>query len=837
MQFMTHYNSLQIDFGASQEEIKQAYLQECLKEKKDPALFQIISKAFEVLSDPEKRKTYDLQIQRRLKIQLESDAPKKSLSKIANQFYQAFRERRFEKAMALIQMHQISPLLIVKDPLEFKGPLFLAAVQSGNVELLRAFCKEELPDFTAKGRVYSEGACKEEKSALFFAVQSGNVDMVRYLCEQGLHIANEPTLLEIAIAQQSVEMVQFLVAAKLPVTHTHLQQACQLGNEAMVKTLINILPQKIDVKTAIHSIQGGNVAIARLLLTLLSPGQLDEPALQALFKALGEARSIEMAELVLKEWQLLEAIPNCLKEWTWIKPLLSYTVLYNKSKTPSLNWLRYLFTELKITPTPQDLEGLLKEKLAVRAVEDEAYLQRLLTKGEVKAIYETVLQKGLEGLSFDESLRFYILNLQLRQFSSYYSHLNAALTIHIRTLFKKKHFTNDLLKQKAQIDGRFRQEALLFFCYEYVKDEASKIQILIETGANVNDTETVPGYTPLFCAALSCDRSKCKQLIEAGADANFMDPRGRPISSFITPENKQLAALFSSVKSGNIDKVRTLSPIELDEASLYALFKALGDTRSIEMAKLVLIEWQLLERIPNCLNEWKWIEALLSPTVLRQNQNPGKPYTTVLSYIRESDSSTMNWLRYLFEDLKMVPPKEELQKLLNIKWNVRTVKVEAYLQTYATEGELKTLYENLLEKDIEGLSYHESIWLYVLNLQQIRGSYMHGLLNSELIPSIQQKETNEMLELKAKEDARFRQHALIFYCNENTFNDPASKVKILIDAGADVNDTETIPNRSPLSFAIDACDPSVIHLLVKAGADVDFADSEGNPIRDRLPDS
>jgi len=119
-----YYQILEIDKNATQEEIKKAYRKLSLKyhpdknhgNKEAEEKFKEINKAYQILSDPETRNTYDIYGEDFGSMGSSGSDTSSNINEIRREFAKAEAEKlELKKQMLTVQMQSLSILLIIDE--------------------------------------------------------------------------------------------------------------------------------------------------------------------------------------------------------------------------------------------------------------------------------------------------------------------------------------------------------------------------------------------------------------------------------------------------------------------------------------------------------------------------------------------------------------------------------------------------------------------------------------------------------------------------------------------------------------------------------------------------
>jgi molecular chaperone DnaJ len=123
-----YYEILGVDKNATQEEIKKAYRKLSLKwhpdknqgSKEAEEKFKEISKAYQILSDPETRNTYDIYGEEFESMGTGGSDTSSNADEIRREFAEAEAQKQeLKKQMLTVQMQSLSILLIIDEFIEY----------------------------------------------------------------------------------------------------------------------------------------------------------------------------------------------------------------------------------------------------------------------------------------------------------------------------------------------------------------------------------------------------------------------------------------------------------------------------------------------------------------------------------------------------------------------------------------------------------------------------------------------------------------------------------------------------------------------------------------------
>lgn len=606
----SYYTLLEVPKTATESEIRIAYKKQALKyhpdkvaqdlstQEKATAAFKQVSEAYETLSDPQKRRTYDLKSTSRVftspstsskasytqedffdetsrcyrqkntkpsytredffdetfhfynqknswtyksepvneviypdKMDTEasnvinSDNPdlvdqfikNKSLKNtfIKSMLYEACKNGKFNVVKYFIEVRKLNPSLSVSISCFFTGPIFKAAAESGNLELVKYLLEGHKADIESQGL---SGGTKD--TALSRAAAKGHANVVEYLIFKGANLNPEVSnsdILNQAIDSQNLAVVKLLIESGTKIENFALNHALKVGALTIVKYLLEKRP---GIKTHWFSsstpacivVGSGNVELVKYLiekedLDLFEEDRYVKDSIGLILHAGTKSHSIEMMRFLLEENGLGEKV---LANVSYIQTMLA-AAAKNHFFIPTKNqiqahiqFLHFLMEEKQFKLPKDKMKSLIETSADFSGIEVNSYLQSYLYDSEdSKKMLQKVALQGLESINFENLLKLYNSKMIKKGKCSDFS---SEIHDHI----KQRKLSLEQLKKFFIENNPMMTEALFYFSSYYHKEDIAALELLVELGVDLN-AENANGIAAIHVAIDSGGYNKIVQ--------------------------------------------------------------------------------------------------------------------------------------------------------------------------------------------------------------------------------------------------------------------------------------------------------------------------------------
>ncbi len=592
------YQILKISPDATISEIKKAYRKLALHyhpdkintSKLDPKMaeeeFKIINEAYEILSDPTTRNSYDAHYVRISEVVTEEKAykthvPKRESAYCVDQWYNYNKTnepfvnikkiikddniaefKKFLKEYASIDATVLKgcivfaakkgSLAIVKhliedcklDPhfvlysaaLQFKGTILSLAAESGNLSLviyLHQACHMEL---NSKINDTDHIIYTSPSSALCIAVKKGYENIVRYLITAGANtnpVEYKITILDYAIKSGNLSIIRMLIEADTIVRWENAITAIGYKDETISHYLLSVLSananQYLTVALICGILRSGNAAYLKYIQSHDLFNQ-QENYFEYLIAAAYSGSPVLMSFLMNKPG-LYEF---CFNEETWEEHAIcllsmSIRVPIDQPSSPHLEenrlrLLKYLIKEMKLQLPESTMRMILRDRCGNTTLKINAYIQSRFPSFHVhKRLLHYVSKHAFTGLSLPALLWLYRVGLPYIKSESFYSY-NTAIIKQVNS----SPIADDEFYTLAKNNIQFRRDAMNYYCSRKTDHQLTRLRMLLELGVDLNANQHYG--CNLLCEAISKkpkgDNPTVELLIAQGANI-YQDAKGQ----------------------------------------------------------------------------------------------------------------------------------------------------------------------------------------------------------------------------------------------------------------------------------------------------------------------
>lgn len=400
----SYYDVLGVAYTASDHEIRVAYRRKALSSHPDKAaqnkqpiekataVFKLVNEAYETLSNPQKRKLYDMSRRGGISVDIRPvlDRINPEMWAIINRdngcaLDQYLRGKSFNSALLqsilheacrmgkgniakyLIEVRKLSPSLRMHGGLFFDLPIFIAAAESGNLSLVKYLVEVQHVDIESK----CWNPCRYT-TALSSAALRGHEEVVKYLISKGAKVNPNDSLVHIlndAIESKRVSVVMLLVEAGTRIGDSDLGTAMQLGVLDIVQYLLQKRPgiknHTYTSSPACMAVRSGNVALVKYLeekekLDILEKIHPREDSVDLLIRAAAGSYSIEMMRFLLDERGLAAKVSTSVAQSILIETVhRGRAFLTESGKQTAVKFVQYLMEERRFVLPTEKIEQLI----------------------------------------------------------------------------------------------------------------------------------------------------------------------------------------------------------------------------------------------------------------------------------------------------------------------------------------------------------------------------------------------------------------------------------------------------------------------------------------------
>lgn len=453
-------------------------------------------------------------------------------------FYFACLKGKFNIVKYLIEEKKLNPNLKVDHGLWFTGPIFKAAAESGNLELVKYLLEVHHVDIESQG--LTPGTCD---TALSRAAENGHVDVVEYLISKGANLNAEVARSDIlgrAMKSKKLSIVKLLAEAGTKINNSNLSQALESGYLDIVQYL---LKKSTDTKVYLHTsyaacdaVKSGNVSLVKYLeekegFDIFERKYPWSDDLNSLLKAAAESGSVEMMKFLLDERGLNEKVLN---SPSYIQTILSNALRCNpwapisSKEQDALKFMKFLMEERKFALEKEKLQWLIADSASLFGIKINSYLQSYLYDSDQwkKDILRAISTEGLESSTLSDLFKIYNLKLIKK---GRYDDFCDEIHLHI----KERHLSIEQLRQSFLENRSMMVDALLYYSNYYYKEDLSVLNLLLELGVDLN-SEDAEGEAAIHVALRSGGRNKIVQFfIDNKADLSKKNKHGQTAAEIL----------------------------------------------------------------------------------------------------------------------------------------------------------------------------------------------------------------------------------------------------------------------------------------------------------------
>lgn len=586
------YEILEISRNADSHEIKNAFKRLALKyhpdkvafskisPEKAEALFKELNNAFETLSTPYKRLSYDIHLHSKINSKASHNhhfwhqkqpaqsfnKPKEVNKKEMNDLIKndesdqldlylkknnfgsqsllnelllsAAKQGSLNIVKYLIEVRDMNPRRIFIDSFYFNGSIFKYAAASGNLDLVKYLLEEHKADIESQATRSQSGCCG---TALSYAARKGHVHIVGYLIQKGANVNPEVSysdILKKAIQSQNVAVVKLLIEAGTILNDYHLEEAFERGYLDIAQYILQIRPgihnhQFLNSTPAGSVIQSGNLDLLKYLeqhekLELFLPVEYSKNIAIVLLAAAARSGNKNMMFYLLEEKGLLS---ECQKPETankYIQAILNDAVKEDGFQTKKvkvqerLALVRYLMEDKKFILPAEELIHVIQLGAKFSSIEMNTYLESYLPDLEShRNLLLSVAFQGLSNLSHEEVFSLFNLNMITKEHNDFEDEIHDQI--------ENRHISNDELKWLISNSDHFKKDALFYYSNYRCENDLSQLQTVIDSGIDIDDEDSRGVTTIEYAMHQGGYNTIVKLLIDKGANVYKKDYFGKSI--------------------------------------------------------------------------------------------------------------------------------------------------------------------------------------------------------------------------------------------------------------------------------------------------------------------
>ena len=452
--------------------------------------------------------------------------------------YHACMRGKCTIAKYLIEVRNVSPHLNVFGGLGHTGPIFKAAAESGNLNLVRYLYEVHHADIESQG--LTPGT---RSTALSRAAKQGHEDVVQYLISKGADVNPEDSLSNIlnrAIESKKLSIVTMLVEAGTQIDNFSLGRALESGVLDIVQYLLKKRPgiksHQYTSSPACMAVRSGNVAFVKYLeekegIDLFEKQNRWEDPIDLLMTAAAESGSIEMLTFLLDEKGLNGKVAA---NGAYIYSILNkavknrQSISTNSERPAALKLVQFLMETRGFVLPKEELERLVVESARFSSIEMNSYLQSYLRDSALdKHVLLRIANLGLKSFSLADLLRLHNSKLIKK---GEYDDFSFEIHAHIKERNTSIEQLRSLFLENKQIMG----EALFYYSSFYYKDNLSPLKLLLELGVDLN-AENAEGLAAIHVALQSGGHNSIVQFyIDNKANLFKKNHRGQTAAEIIS---------------------------------------------------------------------------------------------------------------------------------------------------------------------------------------------------------------------------------------------------------------------------------------------------------------
>lgn len=580
-----YYELLEVSKTATDSEIRKAYkkkARECHPDKasknemtaeKATEAFKKVSEAYETLSDPIKRKIYDMgsstfsfawssthfpyqnydfgcenkrekvsepfflvKIDKEISELIEKDdevlldqflnRKKCEDSYLKTMLYHGCRTGKLHIVKYLIEVKKLNANLIVDDHLFFTGTVFKAAAESGNLDLVKYLFETKGVDIESQG--LSDGT---KDSALSRAALKGHAKVAEYLISKGANLnpkVSYSDILSQAIDSKQLSVVRLLVEAGTKLNDYCLGKALKGGVLEIVQFLLQKRPSLKShhylSSPACLAIESGNVSLVRYLeekenLDIFEKHQSWDDIIALLLTAGAKSGRVEMMEFLLDEKGLIAKVVDNIK---YVEAVLGAAVSETNDRKiqERIKFVKFLMEEKKLCLSNDKLARLIADSAEFAGIEMNSYLQCYLSDvQETKNILHSIANHGLGILSFTDLLKLYNSRTIKK---GKYGGFSSEVHLHI----SERKLSMEQLRILFTENKEIIKDALFYYSSYYFNEDLSTLMLLQKLGADLN-AENSEGIAAIHVAFYSGGYNKIVQFyIDNNVDLSKKNRQG-----------------------------------------------------------------------------------------------------------------------------------------------------------------------------------------------------------------------------------------------------------------------------------------------------------------------